>query len=275
MSMSLSETVESFEKTVSVIMPTYNSADFVQASIESVLNQSYRSLELIVIDDCSTDNTRDLVQALEQKDPRVRLLVLDNNEGAGAARNKGVEFATGNYIAFLDSDDIWMENKLAYQIDFMNTTGAVFTCTDYSIIDEKGHPTGGYRKSKTKYDYRRLLRHTPGNSTVVYNADKLGKTYIPPIRKRNDYVMWLAVIKKAGELRGISNNLTRYRSRQGGLSSNKLSLVRYHWEIYTKIEGLPKTRSYLLIFYWVFKTVARMSLDFINRFGKESKSSVY
>lgn len=186
------------EALVSIIMPAYNCEDFIGITLDSVINQTYQNWEVIVVDDCSTDNTAKLVQEYVKKDNRIKYHKLDKNSGAAVARNKAVDLANGKYMAFLDSDDVWFPEKLTKQIGYMEENAYTFTCTSYTKIDEDGEYLGRTIGVRKQSDYNDILKKNPGNSTVIYNAEEIGKVKIPNIRKRNDYVMWLSVVKKAG-----------------------------------------------------------------------------
>ncbi len=244
------------ENLVSIIMPAYNCEDFIAETIESVEKQIYQKWELIIVDDCSTDKTRDIAEEYK-KDQRVRLYKNNTNRGAAYSRNRAVRLAQGEFIAFLDSDDLWEKDKLKIQISFMKKNDCPFSCTYYKKIDEKGNETGKIIKSKKELNYKDLLKNCPGNSTVIYNAKKLGKFYIPNIRKRNDYVMWLKGIKKAVKMQTVRYVLGCHRVRTGSLSKNKIDLVKYHWYVYRKIEGLNLPYSIYLIIYWSLKGIKK------------------
>lgn len=246
------------EKLVSIVMPAYNCADFIGVSIESVMSQDYSNWELIIVDDCSKDSTKEVIHHYIEKDQRVQYVSLDTNSGAAVARNKAVELSKGEYIAFLDSDDIWYPSKLSKQISFMEKRQVPFTFTSYDVIDESGQTTGEVVKARSQVTYRDLLRKGVGNLTVIYNASILGKTYIPNIRKRNDYVMWLSVIKKAKVLHGLSEPLAGYRIRSGSLSRNKADLLKYQWKVYHEIEKLSFIYSGYLVLRMVFVTVFKI-----------------
>ncbi len=246
------------EELVSIIMPAFNCGEFIGITLDSVINQSYKNWEVIIVDDCSTDNTANIVQEYIKKDIRIKYHKLEKNSGAAVARNKAIDLATGKYMAFLDSDDVWFPEKLAKQIDFMEENDYGFTCTSYTKIDEKGEYLNRTIVTQPKRDYDGVLKTCPGNSTVVYNAEKLGKFKIPDIKKRNDYVMWLQVIKKEKFLYGIEEPLGSHRIRTEGISSNKKSLVRYHWKVYRQIENLSLLKSSYLIVYWVVATVFKL-----------------
>ena len=243
------------EELVSIIMPAYNCGDFIGIALNSVINQSYKNWEVIVVDDCSTDNTADVVQEYIKNDNRIKYHKLEKNSGAAVARNKAVDLASGKYMAFLDSDDVWFPEKLTKQIGFMEENDYGFTCTSYTKIDEQGEYLNRTIVAQPKRDYDGVLKTCPGNSTVIYNAEKLGKFKIPDIKKRNDYVMWLQVIKRAKYLYGVEEPLGSHRIRTEGISSNKKSLVGYHWKVYREIENLSLLKSSYLIVYWVVATV--------------------
>lgn len=243
---------------ISIIMPTYNCADFIGITLESVISQTYKNWELIIVDDCSIDNTEEIVRYYMESDSRIKYNKLDINSGASAARNKGIDLASGKYIAFLDSDDIWFSEKLSKQINFMEENNYNFTCTNYNKIDEKGKALNRTIQAKMKSDYNGILKNCPGNSTVIYNAEKLGRFKVTDIKKRNDYVMWLQVIKKANYLYGLEETLGSHRIRKGSISSNKFSLASYHWKVYRQIEKLSIIKSSYLIVYWSIFTIFKL-----------------
>jgi glycosyltransferase involved in cell wall biosynthesis len=222
------------------------------------MNQDYQNWEVIVVDDCSSDNTAEIIQGYTERDHRIKYYKLGKNCGAAVARNMAVNISKGKYIAFLDSDDVWFSNKLSKQIEFMEKNNYGFTCTSYTKIDEEGNYLNRTIEAQSKSDYYDLLKKCPGNSTVIYNAEKLGKFLIPNIKKRNDYVMWLQVIKKEKFLYGIEEPLGSHRIRSESISRNKKSLLGYHWKVYREIENLSLTRSSYLIAYWISATVLRL-----------------
>lgn len=238
---------------VSIITPTYNCGNYIAETIESVLQQTYQNWEMIIVDDCSTDDTKNIVHEYKKKDKRIKYYCLERNSGAAVARTKAMEIAKGRYMAFLDSDDLWMPNKLDCQITQMEENSWYFTCTDYEHIDENGIPLGKIIKSVKKTNYNRMLFDCPvGNSTVVYNVDMLGKFIVPNIRKRNDDALWLQMLKKEENIYGINKNLMKYRVRRNSISSNKIDLIKYHWILYREIEHLSINKSILHIIVWCF-----------------------
>ena len=162
-------------------------------------------------------------------------------------------------MAFLDSDDLWMPDKLKLQLDFMKSNGYAFTCTSYEQISEDSEPTGRIVRSVPKTDRRRLLLDCPvGNSTVMYDVSAMGKFEVPDIRKRNDDALWLRMLRKEKYIRGMPDVLMRYRIRGGSISGNKLALVKYHWILYRKIERMNVFSSVFHICWWGFLKVFRI-----------------
>ena len=204
---------------------------------------------MIIVDDASNDNTEEVVKSI--KDERIKYIRLKENSGAATARNIAMENASGKFMAFLDSDDIWIKDKLEKQVKFMIDNNYNFTCTAYEKMNEKGDSLNKVFKPKKKADYNRILLDCPvGNSTVMYNVSNLGKFQVPNIRKRNDDALWLQILKKEKFIYGMPDILMKYRIRNNSISSNKLSLVKYHWYLYRKIEHLSVIRSVFHICWW-------------------------
>lgn len=237
------------EDLVSIITPTYNCGKFINETIKSVLNQTYKNWEMIIVDDCSTDNTEKIV--LKFDDERIKYHKLKINSGAAVARTTAMQLAKGSYMAFLDSDDIWTEDKLEKQLNFMKKNNYAFTCTSYEQIDENGNSLSKIINPVKKCSYNRLLLDCPvGNSTVMYDVTKMGKFEVPNIRKRNDDALWLQMLKKEKYIYGFNSVLMKYRIRKNSISSNKLKVIKYHWILYREIEHLSILRSLFHIFYW-------------------------
>ena len=236
---------------ISIITPTYNCANFIGETIDSVLAQTYSNWEMIIVDDCSTDNTEEIVNNYSNSDKRIKYYKLDNNSGAAVSRTKAMELANGQYMAFLDSDDLWYPNKLEYQINYMKKNNYAFTCTKYEQINEKSKLLDKVIMVVSKTNYNRLLLDCPvGNSTVMYDVTKMGKFKVPNIRKRNDDALWLQMLKKEKYIYGIDEVLMKYRIRSNSISSNKFKLIGYHWYLYRNIEHLNIVRSVFHICYW-------------------------
>lgn len=247
------------EKLVSIIMPTYNCANFIARTLDSVQAQTYKNWELIIVDDRSEDNTKEIVDEYIKNDSRISYHLLDANSGAAVARTTAMNLAKGSYMAFLDSDDIWMPEKLERQIKWMTDNGYAFSCTAYEQIDEKDNSLNRVIKTVKKTDYNRLLLDCPvGNSTVVYDVEKMGKFEVPNIRKRNDDALWLQMLKKEPYIWGMPDVLMRYRVRKDSISSNKFKVIKYHWILYRNIEHLSVIRSAFHIFFWCVIKVLRI-----------------
>lgn len=239
------------EGLVSVIMPTYNCAKFIGETIKSIQAQTYSNWELIIVDDCSTDNTKEVVENYVKLDKRIKYNSLEKNSGAAVARTSAMKIADGEYMAFCDSDDIWIDVKIEKQLKFMKKNNYAFTCTAYEQIDENSNSLGKVIKPKEKCNYNRLLLDCPvGNSTVMYNVKKMGKFEVPNIRKRNDDALWLQMLKKEQYIYGMNEILMKYRIRSNSISSNKFKVIKYHWILYRDIEHLSIIRSVFHILYW-------------------------
>ncbi len=178
---------------VSIVMPLYNSSKYVSDSIKSVINQTYQNWELIIVDDCSTDDSVDKVKSF--KDKRIRLLHNEKNSGAAISRNYALREAKGRWIAFLDADDQWLPTKLADQIQFMIKNMYKVSYTDYRICNN-GKWENCIRTAPNKLTYRRILNYCyPFTSTVMYEKNAIGLVQIQDLKKNNDYAMWLHVFK--------------------------------------------------------------------------------
>ena len=245
----------SIDNLVSVIMPSYNCGDRIHKSIDSVINQNHRNWELIIVDDKSTDNTFEVISNYTSQYDNIIILELEKNSGAAVARTKGIEIAKGRYIAFLDSDDFWVEDKLEKQISFMELNNYDFTSTAYELFDEYGESLKTIKLPPKKVDYNKMidLSCPIGNLTVMYNQDNLGKFVVPDIRKRNDLALWLQILKKTEACYGMDDVLAGYTiGRSGSLSKNKLELAKYHWDLYYNIEKLGIVKSILGVLKWAF-----------------------
>lgn len=244
---------------VSVIMPTYNCAKFIVETLDSIKAQTYENWEVVIVDDCSKDNTKEIVDAYIAADPRIKYHCLEVNSGAAVARTKAMELAEGEYMAFCDSDDLWMPDKLERQLAFMKENGYAFTCTAYEQINEETQPLNRVIKTVKKTNYNRLLLDCPvGNSSVMYSVKQMGKFEVPNIRKRNDDALWLQMLKKEKYIYGMPDVLMRYRIRSNSISSNKFSVIKYHWILYREIEHLNVFRSAFHICWWCFLKVFRI-----------------
>ena len=218
---------------VSIITPTYNCGPFIAETIRSVQAQTYTDWEMIIVDDCSTDETRDVVSGFIANDPRIRYLCNERNFGAAITRNRALREARGRWIAFLDSDDLWESEKLQRQVDFMLANGYAFSFHLYDEIDEAGKCSGvvvGGPRRITKWGM--FAYCWPGCLTVMYDRSCIGQIQIENIRKNNDYAMWLQVIRKS-DCYLLPETLAHYRKRNGSISNHGyLSLIKWHYRLF-------------------------------------------
>ena len=238
---------------VSIVMPAYNAATFLSESIRSVQEQTYENWELIIIDDASRDDTLKLAQEFVKSDPRIRLHPLPTNQGAGFARNIGIKASEGEYICFLDADDLWKPEKLEYQLDFMNKHGVEVCYASYELINEEGKRLNKMIKALVDLPFKKLLKaNYVGNLTGIYHAKKLGKVYCPLIRKRQDWGLWLLATQKAGKAKGIQQPLAYYRMRKYSISGNKWEMLGYNYKVYRYVMGFSALKSgfRMLLFLW-------------------------
>ncbi|QXC30073.1 glycosyltransferase [Aeromonas sp. FDAARGOS 1409] len=226
---------------VSIIMPTYNSSENIIETISSVIKQDYTNWELLITDDCSTDDTVILLQEFSKKDTRISIEVNTLNSGAGFSRNHSIERSTGKYIAFLDADDLWLPNKLSTQVAYMEQTGALFSYTAYQKFSDAG--LGGVIIPPTRVTHNQLLKGCViGCLTAMYNAEVLGRQTMPLIRKRQDMGLWLKLLKLCDVAHGIPEVLAQYRT-DSGMSQNKLNAAGYQWRLYRDVVGLNILQS--------------------------------
>lgn len=228
---------------VSVIMPSYNTAPYIKETIQSVLDQTYTNWELIIVDDCSTDNTEEVLATIN--DSRIRYFKNEKNSGAAVSRNKALREAKGQWIAFLDSDDLWMPEKLEKQINFMKKNGYSFSYTNYEEIDVDGNRTGIKITGPKRITKTGMFNYCwPGCLTVMFDANKVGLIQIEDIKKNNDYAMWLKVCQKA-DCYLLDEYLAQYRKgRAGSVSTHSIkTMIGWHYKLYYEAENMGITRS--------------------------------
>ncbi|OEK06101.1 glycosyl transferase [Flavivirga aquatica] len=231
-------------------MPIYNSEDFLSAAISSVINQTYKNWELLLIDDKSTDKSLEIVHLFLDKHSNIRFFKNETNQGAAISRNEGIKAAKGGYIAFLDADDLWKPEKLEKQLAFINKEGCDVCFSTYDLINEQGELLNKQVKALTIVDYNKLLKSNYiGNLTGIYNAKTLGKVVSPNLRKRQDWLLWLTAIKKSNKpAQGIQESLAYYRIRKNSMSSNKFNLVKHNYWVYKKGLGFSRVKSMYCMF---------------------------
>ena len=239
------------EPLVSIIMPMYNCDRYIEDSIKSVIEQTYLNWELIIVDDLSTDKSYDIAKGFAGRDQRIKLHQMQKNSGAATARNYAIDLANGRYIAFLDSDDIWLPIKLEKQIEFMEEKKRFLSYTSYYVMNEKSETTGMFPVKK-RVTYTDMLKtSTIGTLTTVYNAEKLGKYYFKEIG-HEDYVMKLQILKDIDYAEGIKEPLAKYRVTNKGLSGNKFKTSLWQWKIYRDVEKLSLLKSIYYFIHYVY-----------------------
>lgn len=228
---------------VSIITPSYNTANFIGKTIESVLEQTYQNWEMIIVDDCSQDNTDEVVQQY-LVDERIRYIKNKVNSGAALSRNRALKEARGRWIAFLDSDDLWSSNKLDKQVAFMAKNGYHFSYTNYEEIDSDGQPTGVNVTGPKSISKTGMFNYCwPGCLTVMYDADYIGLVQIKDIKKNNDYAMWLKISQKA-ECWLLDETLAKYRKRMGSISRHSIrTMIGWHYKLYHESEKMNSVMS--------------------------------
>ena len=228
---------------VSIIMPSWNTERFIAETIQSVINQTYTNWELLIVDDCSSDNTDEVVASF--KDERIKYFHNEKNSGAALTRNKAMREAKGEWIAFLDSDDLWTPEKLEHQIDFMKKNGYTFSYTNYEEIDMASNKTGIKVTGPKKITKMGMYNYCwPGCLTVMYDANEIGLIQIEDIKKNNDYAMWLKICKKANCYL-LDEVLAQYRKgRAGSVSTHSIrTMIGWHYMLYHEVEKMGKLES--------------------------------
>ena len=224
---------------VSIITPSYNSSRFIVECVNSVISQTFQNWQMIIVDDCSKDNSRDIISELSAKDERIESIFLKENIGAAEARNIALRQAKGKYIAFLDSDDIWNEDKLENQISFMNEKDIAFSFTSYQPISEDGKTKYSVIISPKKMSYHSYLKNTIiGCLTVIIDKEKTGDFQMPNIRSSHDMALWLLIMKRGFTAYGLDENLAYYRIVSTSNSSKKWKAAKEVWDVYRKVEKL-------------------------------------
>ncbi len=229
---------------VSIITPVYQAERFIEQTILSVLAQTYQNWEMILVDDCSNDRSASIIKDYAGKDNRIKYCCLDKNSGAAVARNKAINSALGEYLAFLDSDDLWVPTKIEKQITFMKNHKCQFSFARIKIIDSDNNTIKEFVPIPQKADYNYLLKRTViATSTVIINRSTLPHFNMPLRRGGQDYATWLQLLRSIDYAYGIDECLTSYRVSNNSLSSNKLSSIRQVYEIQTEDEHISKYKA--------------------------------
>lgn len=245
---------------ISIITPVYNCEKLIGNTIETVINQTYTNWEMLLVDDCSTDHSKKMIDEYIKKDNRIKYFKLEQNSGAAVARNYALEKSEGRFIAYLDSDDLWRPEKLEKQVDFMLKHNYAFSCTDYEKIDEQGNSLNKIVKIPKKVDYNLFLRNTIIQTVGVMVDTKLtGKDLLvmPNIRRRQDAATWCQLLKNGFDCYEVPENLSYYRVVSKSLSSNKFKAVKMNWHWYRKIEKLTLWKAGYCFIGYAFNAVKK------------------
>ncbi|MGN8646375.1 glycosyltransferase family 2 protein [Gracilibacillus sp. HCP3S3_G5_1] len=243
---------------VSVITPTYNSETYIRETIESVQKQTYPNWEMVIVDDGSTDQTTSIIEAYQKEDDRIRLICLEKNQGAAVARNTAIEHAQGRYIAFLDSDDQWLPEKLERQLAFMKEHDYAFTYTGYHRVQTDGD--GKIKKKEVhmpaEATYKQLLKSCViGCLTVMLDREQITDIRMSSIRSRQDYALWLNLTRRGYTAYALQEALALYRVRSNSISSNKVKMAKQNWIVYRQIEKLSFLKSMWYFGHYAFLKV--------------------
>lgn len=237
---------------VSIITPCYNAEDFIEETLRSVQNQSFTNWEWFVIDDFSSDSSVSIIAEYAQNDARIKLLPLKKNSGAAIARNMGIALAKGNYMTFIDADDVWLPQFLAENVSLIAQSEG-FLCASYEMYDATlKFKLGGVIAPKYATYSDILKTNTIGSLTAFIDISRLGKEFMPEIKYRQDMGLWLKYLKKINRVEGIPQNLAIYRIRKQSLSNNKINLLKHQWTFYREVENLSVLRSSYYFTIWMY-----------------------
>lgn len=249
---------------VSIVVPMHNAKLYIEQTVKSVLGQTYANWELILVDDCSTDETLKVVEQLleslpQQQKERIHVICLSENIGAANTRNAGTKTAKGRYLCFLDADDLWKEDKLEKQIAFMEDKQAAFSFTSYEFGDADAVGTGKIVRVPQQIVYKQALQNTTiFTSTVMFDVPKFGlEQLMMPDIKSEDSALWFKLLRNGLVAYGLECNLVTYRRPANSLSSNKVEAIRRIWNLYRKAEGLSFLYSAYNLFFWAWRAVWR------------------
>lgn len=248
------------DKLVSIIIPVYNASRFLEETINTIQKQTYSNWEAIFIDDCSSDNSYNLIKKYQKEDKRIKLIKNKTNSGTAVSRNNGIDHAEGDYLCFLDADDKWHPEKLEKQINFMQELNCEFSFTGYQFANEKCNPNGKIVSVPDKINYKQALKNTTiWTSTVMFDMNKLSKEDIrmPNIKRGQDTATWWKVLKKIQYAYGLNEVLSYYRRTNDSLSANKLTALKRTWNLYRNVEHLNIKSSLYNFCWYCFNAVRR------------------
>ena len=247
------------EKLISIIVPVYNAERFLPDTITCVQQQTYENWELLLVDDCSSDHSRQIILEASKTDDRVRLIAQETNQGAATARNRGVEEAGGRYLCYLDADDVWVPEKLEQELAFLQKKQAAFVFTGYEFADENAKGLGKIVHVPEQINYKEALKNTTiFTSTVMFDTRKMEKEYIKmPLVKSEDTATWWRILRTGCVAYGLDSNLVRYRRTANTLSSNKIEAIKRIWNLYRRQEKFSSIKSLYYMTNWAIRAVLR------------------
>lgn len=246
---------------VSIITPVYNAERFLKETAGSVISQSYQDWEWILVNDCSSDKSWEVMQELAEKDRRIKIFSNKENLKSGKTRNFAIEQATGRFIAFLDADDKWHPEKLAIQIPFMIDNGYHFTHTSYGYLDEQGNNIKSTFRVSKEVDYKHLLKRTEISClTAIYDAEKIGKFYMSEHARKQDYALWLTILKSGVKSYGIDKELAYYRQVKGSATNKKHKLILKHISFLKDTQDFNTLQSLYFTMHWMVNGFIRYFL---------------
>lgn len=243
---------------VSIITPSYNSSKFIKDCVASVFSQTYKNWEMIIVDDCSKDNSKEIISELSTKDKRIKPIFLEKNVGAAEARNAAIRQSKGKYVAFLDSDDLWNPKKLEKQLSFMYENEIAFSYTNYQFISENGDNLLNIISAPDKMTYDSYLKNTIiGCLTVIIDKEKSGEFEMPNIRSSHDMALWLLIMKRGFSAYGLDENLARYRIVSTSNTASKWHAAKDVWKVYRQIEKLSFIYSAWCFVWYAFNALKK------------------
>lgn len=243
---------------ISIITPSYNSSQYLEETIQSVLNQTFKDWEWLITDDCSKDNSAEIIQ--KYNDDRIKLVVLEKNEGAGNARNNALERAKGRYITFLDSDDYWQPNFLEKMLKFMKENKAELAYSGYARCNENLVPVLKDFEADKEVNFNNLLKTCRLSLlSSMYDSQRVGKFFFPVGSKREDHIMWLNLLKEIPIGKPLKETLAKYRMREGSISRNKMNIIEDQYLVYRKFMKFSVMKSVYYTCCWAFNGFAKYS----------------
>ncbi len=245
---------------VSIVTPVYKAERFISETLDSVLSQTYDNWEMILVDDCSPDNSVSIIEKAQKKDRRIKLIRNKKNTGAAGSRNTGTKNAKGRYVTFLDADDLWRKDKLERQVKFMQEGDYAFSYTDYEFANEDGKPNGNRVSVPEKINYEQSLKNPIiWTSTVMIDISKIDRELLmmPNVKRGQDAATWWQILKKIDFAYGLNENMSYYRRTNSSLSANKFKALKRTWYLYRQVEKLNLIKAAWVFCWYVFNAIKK------------------